>query len=266
MSADDLGTDFAGRRALVTGGGTGIGAAVAEAFAAAGASVIVLGRRADPLERLAARLSAEHGTDVLAFPADVTRPDQVAAAFKFAAASVGAPEIVVNAAGVAHAGPLGTTTDADVDRVLDVNVRGVWHVARAALPAMKAARDGRFVVVASTAGVRGYRNNALYVASKHAVCGLVRTLAAELIPFGVTVNAVCPGFADTEIVAEAARAISERTGRSVEEAKDALGKLNPLGRLVRPEEVAAAILGLCTRAAAAVSGHELVVDGGTPRW
>lgn len=263
---DFLGTDFAGRRALVTGGGTGIGAACARALAQAGASVALIGRRPEPLERLAHDLSAATGVDVVAFPADVTAPGQVASAFKFAAAAIGAPEIVVNAAGVAYAGPLGHTKDEDVDRVLDVNVRGVWHVVRAALPAMRAAGYGRIVNVASTAGIKGYRYNALYTASKHALLGLTRTLAVELLPAGITVNAVCPGFADTEIVAAAARTLAEKTGRSEAEASAALAAQNPLGRLVSPEEVAAAVLYLASVRAGAVNGTSIVIDGGTPYY
>jgi NAD(P)-dependent dehydrogenase (short-subunit alcohol dehydrogenase family) len=261
---DLLGSDFVGRRALVTGGGTGLGAAIAVALAEAGASVVVIGRRPEPLERLAADLAGRCAVDVLGFPADVTKPTQVAAAFKFATASIGAPEIVVNAAGVAHAGPLGAVKDEDVDRVLDVNVRGVWHVVRAAVPAMKAASYGRIVNVASTAGIRGYRYNALYAASKHALLGLTRTLAVELLPHGITVNAVCPGFADTDLVDDAARALAAKTGRTFDDAKAALAAQNPLGRLVRPEEVAAATLYLASRRAAAVNGTSLVVDGGSP--
>ncbi|HYC79235.1 MAG TPA: SDR family oxidoreductase [Planctomycetota bacterium] len=265
MAADGLGTDFAGRRALITGGGSGIGAATAAALAAAGASVVLVGRRAEPLERLAAKLGTEHGVDALPFPADVVRPDQVNAAFRFAAA-IGAPEIVVCAAGVAHAGKLENVSDDDVDRVLAVNVKGAWNVARACVPAMKAAGYGRIVHVASTAGVRGYRYNALYAASKHALCGFTRSLAAELLPSGVTVNAACPGFVDTDLVDAAARDVAEKTGRTFEEAKQVLGAQNPLGRLVTPEEVAHAILFLAAASSSAISGVSLIVDGGTPHW
>jgi 3-hydroxybutyrate dehydrogenase len=263
---DELGTELVGRRALVTGGGTGIGAACVRALCAAGASVVALGRRPEPLERLVAELAGGADADVAAFPADVTQPEQIAAAVKFATATFGAPEIVVNAAGVAHAGPLGATTDEDFDRVLDVNLRGVWHVVRAVVPAMKRAGYGRIVNVASTAGLRGYRFNAAYVASKHALLGLSRTLAAELLPHGITVNSVCPGFADTEIVESAARKIADKTGKTLDAAKAALAAQNPLGRLVTPDEVAAAALYFASRSAAAASGTTLVLDGGTPYY
>jgi NAD(P)-dependent dehydrogenase (short-subunit alcohol dehydrogenase family) len=261
---DALGTEFVGRRALVTGGGTGIGAAAARALAKAGASVVLIGRRPEPLERLAAELSAEGATDASAFPADVVDRRQVAAAFRFATNAIGAPEIVVAAAGVAFAATLENTSDADLDRTFAVNVAGVRNVLREATPSMTAAGFGRVVVVASTAALRGYRYNAAYVASKHAVLGLVRSVAAEVVSKGVTVNAVCPGFVDTDIVDTAAATLSEKSGRSFDDAKGLLAAQNPLGRLVRPEEVAHAILSLAAASASAINGAALVVDGGTP--
>jgi NAD(P)-dependent dehydrogenase (short-subunit alcohol dehydrogenase family) len=251
----------AGRCALVTGAGSGIGAACARALARAGARVALCGRQLEPLEALAHAID-EDGGEALAFSCDVTKPDQVALAAGFFTAALGPFEIVVNAAGQAHSATLAATTDEDIDRILDVNLRGTWHVVRAAAPAMRKAKWGRIVNVASTAAVRGYRYNALYTASKHALAGLTRALSAELLPNGITVNAVCPGFTETDIVREAARTIADKTGRTEAEAVAALAKQNPLGRLVDPGEVAAAVLWLAGDGAAAVSGQSIVIDGG----
>lgn len=252
----------AGRCALVTGAGSGIGAACARALARAGARVALAGRRMEPLEALARAIDDEDG-EALAFSCDVTKPDQVVGAVKFFASALGPIEIVVNAAGVGHSAPLAATPDEEIDRVLDVNLRGAWNVVRATVAVMRKAGFGRIVNVASTAAVRGYRFNALYTASKHALAGLTRSLSAELLPSGITVNAVCPGFTDTDLVASAARMIAEKTGRTEAEAKKALAAQNPLGRLVEPDEVAAAVLWLVGDKSGAVSGQSIVIDGGT---
>jgi NAD(P)-dependent dehydrogenase (short-subunit alcohol dehydrogenase family) len=246
----------------VTGAGSGIGAASARALARAGARVALVGRQLEPLQAVAKGIDEEDG-EALAFSCDVTKPDQVALAFGFFASALGPFEIVVNAAGQAHSAKLAATTDEDIDRILDVNLRGAWNVVRSAVPAMRKAKFGRIVNVASTAAVRGYRFNALYTASKHALAGLTRSLSAELLPDGITVNAVCPGFTETDVVRDAARTIAEKTGRTEAEAVQALAKQNPLGRLVDPEEVAATVLWLCGAGGAAVSGQSIVLDGGT---
>ena len=260
MPASDA--DPAGRCALVTGAGSGIGAACARALAAAGAKVALAGRRLEALEALAREIGEQDG-EALAFSCDVTKPEQVKSAFGFFSAALGPVEILVNAAGQAHSATLAATTDEDIDRILDVNLRGVWNAVREAVPAMKRARYGRIVNVASTAAVRGYRFNALYTASKHALAGLTRSLAAELLADGITVNAVCPGFTDTAIVESAAQAIAGKTGRSEADAREVLARQNPLGRLVAPEEVAAAVSWLVSAGGAAVSGQSIVIDGGT---
>lgn len=252
----------AGRCAFVTGAGSGIGAACARALGDAGAKVALVGRRLERIEALAHQIN-DAGGEALAFSCDVTKAAEVNKAVAFFAAALGPIEIVVNAAGQAHSMTLASTTDQDVDRILDVNLRGAWNVARAVAPAMRRAKFGRIVNVASTAAVRGYRFNALYCASKHALAGLTRSLAAELLQDGITVNAVCPGFTDTAIVSDAARAIAEKTGRAVEEARRTLAAQNPIGRLITPEEVAASVLWLCGDGGAAISGQSIVIDGGT---
>jgi NAD(P)-dependent dehydrogenase (short-subunit alcohol dehydrogenase family) len=254
--------EVAGRTAVVTGAGSGIGAAIAKALGAAGAKVGLLGRRPDPIEAVARSIS-DAGGEAIAFPCDVTRPDHVQKAVAFCAAANGPAEILVNAAGQAHSATLAETTDEDIDRILDVNLRGAWHAVRAVVPLMRKARFGRIVNVASTAAVRGYRFNALYAASKHALAGLTRSLSAELLQDGITVNAVCPGFTDTDIVVNAARSIAERTGRTEAEVATTLAAQNPLLRLVTPDEVAGCVLWLCGSAGAATSGQSLVIDGGT---
>ncbi len=255
--------DPAGRTALVTGAGSGIGRATVRALVAAGARVALTGRRLEPLQALATELDETHDAEVLAMPCDVTDPGQVRAAMKFFTSALGPIEIVVTAAGQAHSASLAETTDEDIDRILDVNLRGALHVIRATAPAMVQARFGRIINIASTAAVRGYRFNALYSASKHALAGLTRSLSAELLPAGITVNAVCPGFTDTEIVDTAARAIAEKSGRTEAEARQTLANLNPLRRLVTPEEVAACVVWLASEGGAAVSGQSIILDGGT---
>jgi NAD(P)-dependent dehydrogenase (short-subunit alcohol dehydrogenase family) len=233
-----------GRTALVTGGGSGIGAACAAALTAAGARVTVLGRRADRL-----RAVVEHGdaqdfiaADVNALPA---LPDF---------------QLLVQAAGAAESAPFLKTDAALFERMWRVNVMGAVAVTQALLPAMLAAKFGRVVMVASTAALKGYPYVTAYAAAKHGLLGLVRSLAQEVAAKGVTVNAVCPGFTETDIVADSVARIMAKTGRSEAEARAELAKHNPQRRLVQPAEVAAAVLALC--GASAINGQAIAVDGG----
>jgi NAD(P)-dependent dehydrogenase (short-subunit alcohol dehydrogenase family) len=235
-----------GRRALVTGGGSGIGLACAAALTAAGAEVTVLGRREEPL-----RAAVAAGKAAGFVVADVASPPPLAP-----------QDILVNAAGIAPSAPFLRTPDETWERAFRVNVFGAAAITRALLPAMLERGWGRVVHIASTAALRGYPYVAAYAASKHALLGLVRSLALEVARRGVTVNAVCPGFTDTDIVAEAVANITARTGRSAEAAMAELTRHNPQGRLVRPDEAAAAVLFLCGEAASAVNGQALAVDGG----
>jgi 3-hydroxybutyrate dehydrogenase len=244
--------------AVVTGGGTGIGAAVAAALAGAGARLTLLGRSRDTLEAVRGRLGSPHGVAV----ADVTEEGAVAASLAAAAAERGGIAILVNNAGAAESAPFLKTDAALLDRMLAVNLKGAFHCARAVLPAMLQAKAGRIVTVASTAGVTGYPYVAAYCAAKHAVVGLTRSLAREVATSGVTVNAVCPGFTDTALVARSVETIVARTGRSAEAALGELAKVNPMGRLVTPEEVAATVLWLCLPESGSVTGQAIVVAGG----
>jgi 3-hydroxybutyrate dehydrogenase len=244
---------LAGRHAFVTGGGRGIGRAIAAALTRQGARVTISGRTADQLEAVAAAGEAH-----ACIPLDVTDAEAVAAA----AARIGPVDILVANAGAAESAPFLKADDAMFRRMFDVNVMGVVHVVRAVLPGMLERRSGRIIVTASTASLKGYAYVAPYVAAKHAVLGLVRSLALETAGRGVTVNAVCPGYADTDMTGDTLQTIVGKTGRSQGEALASLLKDNPLGRLVSPDEIAAACAYLAGDAAAAVTGIALPIAGG----
>jgi NAD(P)-dependent dehydrogenase (short-subunit alcohol dehydrogenase family) len=243
-----------GKHAVVTGASRGIGLAIAHALRAQGARVTLMARDARALDAAAAGLGGDTAWQTL----DVTDADGVAAAF----ARAGAVDILVNNAGQAASAPFGRTDAALWQRMLDVNLTGAWHCIQAALPGMMDAGWGRVVNVASTAGLTGYRYVAAYCAAKHGLVGLTRALALEVAHKGVTVNAVCPGFTDTDIVADAVATIARKTGRTADEARAALASANPQGRLVQPDEVAHAVAWLCMPGAAALNGQAVAVAGG----
>lgn len=240
-----------GKRALITGGGTGTGADLARGFADAGAEVVIAGRRAEPLEAVA----AGHGA-IRTVTADVSDEESVRALFDAA----GPADIVIANAGTAESAPLARTTLAQWNAMMAVNLTGVFLTLREGLSRMDG--WGRLISVASTAGLKGYAYAAAYAASKHGVVGLTRSLALETAKKGITVNALCPGFLDTEMTQRSISNIMDKTGKSHDDALKALTASNPQGRLVQPAEVTAAALWLCGPGSDAVNGQAIAISGG----
>lgn len=251
-----------GRHAVVTGGGTGIGLAVARALAGLGAAVTVMGRREEPLTAAVETLRAEYGVEAQAVPCDVTDEGRVNRAFAQARAGLGSVSVLVNNAGAARSAPFLKTGPEVWGEMLAVNLTGAYLCTRAALPDMLEAGFGRVVSVASTAGLTGYPYVAAYCAAKHGLVGMTRALALETARTGVTVNAVCPGFTDTDLIADSVRTIAAKTGRTAEEARGALAAHNPQGRLVMPAEIAEAVAWLCLPSAQSMTGQAIAVAGG----
>lgn len=245
---------LAGKHAVVTGASRGIGLAIARSLLAQGARVSLMARDAAGLDAAAREL----GGGVAWQTVDVTDPASVAQAFALA----GVVDILVNNAGQAASSPFMRTDAATWQRMLEVNLTGAYHCIQAALPSMLEAGWGRIVNVASTAGLTGYRYVAAYCAAKHGLVGLTRALALELASKGISVNAVCPGYTETDIVQEAVANIVRKTGRTEDDARAELASNNPQGRLVQPDEVAHAVTMLCMPAAGAMNGQAIAVAGG----
>ena len=250
------------RHAFVTGAGSGIGKAIALALAAEDHVVSLAGRRPMPLKAVRDEIVAAGGQAFVRDGFDVTNPEAVEQGVAAAIAETGDIAVLVNCAGEAPSAPFEKTDLALWQQVLSINLTGVFLVTQAALASVRRAGNGRIVNVASTAGLTGYAYVSAYCASKHGVIGLTRALALELARTDVTVNAVCPGFTDTPLIDGALDTISEKTGRSREEARASLARSNPQGRLVTPDEVADTVSWLVSEKATAITGQAIAVAGG----
>jgi 3-hydroxybutyrate dehydrogenase len=248
-----------GKTALITGGGRGIGRAIALAFARQGARIAVAARTAEQV----AQVAGEIGNDAIALVCDVSDPESVTRMFTNVRERLGDPDILVNNAGIAESATLVNTSDEFWHRHLAINLSGTFYCTRAALPAMLRTGWGRVINVASIAGKTGAPYIAAYSASKHGVMGLTRSIALEVGPTGITVNAICPGYVDTEMVSRGVEQITTKTGRTAEEALDSLKKMSPQNRLVTTEEVAAVALLLASDEGRGINGQGINVDGGS---
>jgi len=253
-------TSLAGRHAVVTGGGRGIGAAIATALVTEGARVSILGRDGTKLDAVASELGGpEHAQAIVA---DVTDAESVNSAMTGARRQFGPIHVLVNNAGQAASAKFATMDLELWNRIVAVNLTGTFLCSRAVIGDMLASGYGRIVNVASVAGLRGAAYISAYAASKHAVIGLTRSLALEYAKQNITVNAVCPGYTETDIVQDAVANIMRKTGRSETEARAALVATNPQGRLIEPREVADAVAWLCRPGAESITGQSIVIAGG----
>ena len=252
---------LAGRHVLITGAGRGIGASIARRLATHGARLTLVGRTAATLESVAGELCAA-GAEVHTATADVSLRESLEAAFETARARFGPIDILVNNAGQAASAPITKRDDQLWNDMLAVNLSGTFFGIQSVIPDMLKNNFGRIVNIASTAGVTGYAYVAAYCAAKHGVIGLTRAVAREVATRNITVNAVCPGFTDTDMVREAAAKISKLTERTHADAVQALTKTNPQGRLVLPDEVANTVVWLCLPGSESVTGQSIVVAGG----
>lgn len=255
------------RHALITGAGSGIGAAVALALGQQGCRLTLAGRSHDKLQQQAEALRTQvPDASIMLAPMDITDPHAVQVAVRQAQARFGPVNILVNNAGQARSQPFMRTNATLWQQMLDVNLSGTFHVTQAVLPSMLEAansgKPGRIVNIASTAGLMGYAYVSAYVAAKHGVVGLTRALALELARKNITVNALCPGYTETEIVQDALRNIIAQTGQSTDQAQQALTARNPQQRLVQPEEVAQSVVWLCAEGSGAINGQAIAIDGG----
>ena len=243
---------LAGKLALVTGGGRGIGAAIARALAAAGARVVVCGRTTAELDDVAREIG---GVAVRADLGDRESTDRMLASLRNV-------DVLVNNAGIAESASLERTSDEIWDKIMELDVTAAFRVTRALAPGMVKVGWGRIINIASNAGISGYGYSTAYCAAKHAMVGMTRALAIDLARTGVTINAVCPGWVETQMAEEAVTRIAGKTGRSVDEARTSLAKMSPQQRMITPEEVAHATVSLCAEGARGIHGQTIVIDGG----
>ncbi len=253
----NLGKVLSDKHVIVTGAGKGIGAAIVDTLAAEGAKVTLMGRSLAPLQEKVLQLPQAQAITV-----DVTQSDRIKAAFQQARAAFGHIDILINNAGQASTSPAHKIDDDHWDQMIAVNLSSVFYCCREALADMLESGGGRIINIASTAALKGYGYVAAYCAAKHGTLGLTRSLALETATKNITVNAVCPGYTETELVQNSIKTIMEKTGRSEAEARAELTQSNPQGRLVQPEDVANAVLWLCSPGSEAVTGQAIAVAGG----
>ena len=261
-AASSVSRPLARQHAIVTGASRGIGWLVARELARLGADVTITGRDTALLGRRREALIETFGVRAEFQAADVTDGSTIRRSLEAATAALGTPAVLVNNAGSGKSQPFVKMTDAHWQEMLAVNLTGAFHCIRAVAPLMKAADYGRIVNVASTAGLAGYAYIAAYCAAKHGLVGLTRALAREFARTGITVNAVCPGYVETEMTTETIRNIVAKTGRSEADARAELVKSNPQGRMIQPEEVAQAVAFLALPSSASITGQAIVVAGG----
>jgi NAD(P)-dependent dehydrogenase (short-subunit alcohol dehydrogenase family) len=253
---------FSQHHAVITGGGRGIGAAIAETLARLGAPVSLIGRNAEVLQAAKTRIIKEYGVKAETAPADVTDEAAVYKAIATLRDALGAPTILVNNAGIAVSAPFLKSDAAFWRQVLDVDLMGAVYCTQAVLPDMLKANWGRIINIASIAGLTGHPYITAYCAAKHAMIGLTRALAIETARTGITVNAICPSYTDTEMTVNSITNITNKTGHSREDALASLLARNPQRRLIQPAEVAETVVWLCGEGAASVTGQSIVLAGG----